>query len=203
MMKKTLLAGITFVLLGVMVGCGNKTVQQPTSESKNETTNVSTTDSQVSEKTKVEKVKTIDVSDAIKIYQEKHPKTDITSVELESERSGLVYKIEGVDDETEYDLTINASSKEILRDKSEKLDKEDRAGVKRKQDKLDLKDIISIDEATTIAEKETGFGTAQEWSLNKDLSTTYWEVKGVEGRKEAQIKIDAKSGEVLEFELDD
>ncbi|MDT2839963.1 PepSY domain-containing protein [Vagococcus carniphilus] len=197
-MKKTLLAGITFVLLGVMVGCGNKTVQQPTSESKNETT-----DSQVSEKTKVEKVKTVDVSDAIKIYQEKHPKTDITSVELESERSGLVYKIEGVDDETEYDLTINASSKEILRDKSEKLDKEDRAGVKRKQEKLDLKDIISIDEATTIAEKENGFGTAQEWSLDKDLSTTYWEVKGVEGRKEAQIKIDAKSGEVLEFELDD
>ncbi len=212
-MKKKMLAGMAVTLLAIMVGCGQKAIEQPVTETKSSDSKVEVVTSSSSKKetkntnenkeTKVEKVNAMSIEEVIKVYQDKYPKTDITSIELESERSGLVYEVKGVDDNDEYKLTIDAKSKKITKDKTESLDKDERDGIKRKQEKLDLKEVISLDEATKIAEKESKFGKAKEWSLDSDLGITYWELKGLEGRKETQIKIDAKTGKVLEFKLDD
>lgn len=204
-MKKTIFAGLSIILLGVMVGCGQKTVQQPVTNTSTLETKLSTTsESKTTGSTnKSEQVNIISVDEAIKIYQKAHPKTDITSLELENERNGFIYKVEGVDDNKEYDVKIDATSKEIKKDRDENLDKNEQNGVKRKQDKLDLAGILSVDEVTKIAEKETGFGKAVEWNLDKELDTMLWEVSGLDGRKETQVKLDAKSGKVLEFKVDD
>lgn len=66
-----------------------------------------------------------------------------------------------------------------------------------------MEHIISIDKASEIAVKQAGFGEATEWSLDRELNTTYWEVSVKEGHvKEEDIKIDAQSGDVISVEKD-
>lgn len=55
------------------------------------------------------------------------------------------YKVEGVDNETEYEIKINAETKQVEKTKQEKLDREDRDGIKREKEKLDLNNILSIE----------------------------------------------------------
>ena len=212
MMKKAMILGVSTVLLTVMVGCSQQAVEKPITQSK-DSTEVST-DTTKSEDSSVEKetansaqtsenVKIATVEEIVEVYQKENPETDITSVELENTRSGFVYKVEGVDDELEYEMKINGETKEIIRSKNEKLDRDERDGIKREKDKLDLTDLISLDKATEIAEKEVGSGEAVEWDLDRELNVTYWEVTVKDGHQETQVKMDAKSGDVLEVELDD
>jgi Predicted membrane protein len=45
-------------------------------------------------------------------------------------------------------------------------------------------------------------GDSTEFNLEKDLGTTYWEVKVKNGSQEKEVKIDAQSGKVLKVESD-
>lgn len=195
-MKKTMMVSLSVLLLGVMVGCGRQSTKQPVTEVSSSQTKASSTDTTMDSK----EVKIISVDDAIKLYQEAHPDTDITSLELENESRGFVYKVEGVDDQKEYEVRIDATTKEIIKDKNENLERD---GVKRNEEKLDLTDVISIDEATKIAEKEAGVGSSVQWDLDRELDVTYWEVEVKDGHKSIQVKLDAKTGKVLQTELDD
>ena len=53
-----------------------------------------------------------------------------------------------------------------------------------------------------IAKKEVD-GNIVEWSLESELSKTYWEVKVEKNGQQTDISIDAQSGNVLEVEVDD
>ncbi len=200
-MRKILLVGISTLLVGVMAGCSQTEVKKPVTEtsqtSKNKTseTNNSTNQKSLSE------VKIISLEEARDIYEKAHPKTDIISIQLDSHRGDFFYKVEGMDESKEYKIKFNAVTKDIKKDKSEKLDKEDIGQNKDK--KLDLKGLKSIDQVTEIAEKEVAVGKVQEWKLEKKLGVIFWEVEVKEGHKETKVKIDAKTGKVLEKKQDD
>ncbi len=67
--------------------------------------------------------------------------------------------------------------------------------LKCKKRHLILTNIISREQATTLAEKEAKVGQATDWKLEKELGITYWEVKVKEGQqKNRGKKIDAHSG---------
>lgn len=144
----------------------------------------------------------VSTDDAIKLYQETYGDSDITSIDLEMSLGTPVYKIEGRDDTKEYEVNINAENEEIVSQKEENLDNEDQGATERSNDALDLDGIISVDEAASIAEG-AATGSAEEFSLDKDFGTTYWEVKVVNGSSESDIKINAKTSEILEQENDD
>ena len=76
-------------------------------------------------------------------------------------------------------------------------------GIKRKEDKLNIDNLLSIEKVSEIATENVGSGKATEWSLDKDMGITYWEVKVFDGQKETEVKINAQSGDVLETETDD
>ncbi len=207
-MKKMMIVGLGVTLLGVMVGCGQKAIQQPITETS-KTEVVTSTSSETNSSSQKEttngtsKVNVMSVEDVIAQYQKTYPDSDITSIQLENERRGFVYKVEGVDDNKEYEIKIDAVTKEVYQDKSENLDKDEKNGIKREEDKLDLEGILSIDEATKIAEEEAGTGQAIEWDLDRELNVTYWEVTVKDGNNKVQVKLDGKTGEVLATEIDD
>ena len=207
-MKKMMIVGLGVTLLGVMVGCGQKAIQQPVTETS-KTEVVTSTSSETNSSSQKEttngtsKVNVMSVEDVIAQYQKTYPDSDITSIQLENERRGFVYKVEGVDDNKEYEIKIDAVTKEVYQDKSENLDKDEKNGIKREEDKLDLEGILSIDEATKIAEEEAGTGQAIEWDLDRELNVTYWEVTVKDGNNKVQVKLDGKTGEVLATEIDD
>ncbi len=63
--------------------------------------------------------------------------------------------------------------------------------------------MITIEEAAKIAVDKVGSGTATDWDLDKDLGTTYWEVKVKNGNQSTSVKINSETGEVLSTEQDD
>jgi len=201
-LKKIIILGLSAALLGGLAGCStNSDDSNSSSSSTNSQVTTQTSQSQASSDTNTN-VK-VSVEDAIKAYKEAYPDSDITSIDLDSSFGSYLYKIEGVDDNKEYEVRVNADTKEISKEREEELDTEDRSGVKRNEDKLNLENLLSIDKVSDIATKHVGAGKATDWSLDKDLGTTYWEVKVMDGQKETEVKVDAQSGDVLESETDD
>lgn len=199
-MKKTLIISMSGLLLSVMVGCTQKAIEKPVTEETKVTATSEQTDATSGATIKegsYDMTKVVPVTEIIEVYKKEAPDSDITSIDLDYSRAGLRYKVEGVDNETEYEIKINAETKQ------EKLDREDRDGIKREKEKLDLNNILSIEKVTELAETEAKSGKAVEWNLDRTLNVTYWEVKVKDGNKETEIKLDAKSGEVLEVEIDD
>ena len=62
------------------------------------------------------------------------------------------------------------------------MDADEQNGVKMQEEALDLTNIISREQATTLAEKEAKVGQATDWKLEK-IRITYWEVKVKEGQQ--------------------
>ncbi|MGO3604367.1 MAG: PepSY domain-containing protein [Enterococcus malodoratus] len=199
-MKKIVILGLSVALLGGLAGCGTDSDDSASSSSSTQKTSQTSNSQTSSEATTNFKVS---VDDAIKAYQEAYPDSDITSVDLETSFGKYLYKIEGVDDNKEYEVRVDADTKEVSKEREENLDTEDKDGVKRKEDKLDLDNLLSVEKVSDIAVKHVGKGKATDWSLDKDMGKTYWEVKVMDGHKETEVKIDAKSGDVLESETDD
>lgn len=198
-MKKVIKFSLLLVLLGAFTACksdadnvskGSLTKEKQTSQSST----VSTIESSevASDHLKVS------LDDAINQYREIYPDTDITSIELNQSFGKHFYKIEGTDDQKEYEVRVDSETREVSQEREEVLDAEDQNGVKRSEDSLDLKDILGIEEISNIAEKQVGKGEAVEWKLDQDMGIMYWEVTVSEGYKDVEVKINAQSGEVLE-----
>ena len=187
---KKIVGFITIMLSILLVGCSTNSASNST-QSKSNSSKVLKNEIKVS------------ADGAIKLYQKTYPKTSITSLELEKSYRGPVYKIEGIDEQKEYQLNINARNKKISQNSQEELDEEDQDDASRKAETLDVDNLISIKKAAQIAEKKVGGGTSTEFSLDKDLGKTYWEVTVKKDGNEHNVKINSQTGKVLEVESED
>lgn len=140
---------------------------------------------------------------AIELFLNKYPDLTITSLELDSDWGSYFYKIEGVDDQNEYSVKINAMDEKLEAENPEQLDRDEQNGQKKSEDGLDVSNLISIEEAGKIAVEKVGAGTATDWDLDKELGTTYWDVKVKNGNQTTNVKINSQTGEVLSSEIDD
>lgn len=209
MKKLYLMIGLSFITVGALTACSKPAEKNTTPATSSQTTTSSSTNSETTKssiKTKDEqsdlsKVK-VTVKEVVELYQQAHPDSDITSLELESPLGALVYKVEGMDDEQEYEMVIDAMNKKVEKNHSEKLDRNEKGGTERKEEALDVKNLISVDKAISIAESAAGFGKATELSLDKELSITFWDVTVKEGMKEMEIKLNAQTGDVVESKKD-
>lgn len=205
-MKKASIAGL--ILLSVaLTGCTSNQNELPENTSR---TSVSKTASsaETSATTVDQKASSIEgislsAADAIKAYQEAYPATSVTSLDLEKTLGIYYYEVKGRDDAVEYEVKINAKTGELTKEREEKLDADEQGGAERKNEELSLDGLLSIEKAAAIATQAVGKGEVTEWSLERELTTTYWELKVMDGRSETSVKLDAKTGEVLETEIDD
>ena len=211
MKTKGLLLLITGSALLLLAGCGdnsaqleNGTQQEASSqsvaqESQSTQTNSSTASS--STKNTDSATKQMSLDEIIALYQKNKPNTDITGIEIESRMSKFVYEVKGMDDSKEYKLFFTETG-ELQHQEEEMLDEDERNGNERNNEKLDLKNLLPLDQINSIAKKEVNGGIT-EWSLERELSKTYWDVKIVNNGQQSDVSIDAQSGNVLEVEMDD
>lgn len=145
------------------------------------------------------------VAEAIAVYEKNYPDTVITGIDLDTSFGAYYFEIKGVDDNTEYELKVNAETGEATKEREEKLEADETNGVKKSAEALDLNKLLTIEEATDLASEALGDAkaTATDWSLDRELSITYWEVSFKSGRKESSVKLNAQTGEILETELED
>ena len=207
-MKKILYGSMTGLARFLVAGCTSKTPTAVSSTNEQKETVISTTETSssvqqeattISEKTSAVAVSLEKVTTA---FEKKYPEAKITSLQLDTDFGRYFYEIEGVDQQKEYQVEVNAETGEFTKEKVETLDADEQNGVKMQEEALDLTNIISREQATTLAEKEAKVGQATDWKLEKELGITYWEVKVKEGQQKIEVKIDAHSGEILTTERD-
>ncbi len=192
-MKKTMILGLSLLGLGVFTGCTTQTDKTTDNSDTTKTTEVA----------KDKEVDVMSVKDAVAKYNETYPDTKVISVKLDKSAKTYTYKVKGVGEDAEYSVKIDGVTREIVKEDTEKLDKDDEH--KAKAEALDLSKAISINEATKIAEKEVGKGSAHEWKLKKESQTgaMVWKVEVKDGRKEIDVKINAETGDILGTEKED
>ena len=207
-MKKILYGSMTGLALFLVAGCTSKTPTAVSSTNEQKETVISTTETSssvqqattTSDKTSAVAVSLEKVTTA---FEKKYPEAKITSLQLDTDFGRYFYEIEGVDQQKEYQVEVNAETGEFTKEKVETLDADEQNGVKMQEEALDLTNIISREQATTLAEKDAKVGQATDGKLEKELGITYWEVKVKEGQQKIEVKIDAHSGKILTTERDD
>ena len=208
-MKKILYGSMTGLALFLVAGCTSKTPTAVSSTNEQKETVISTTEtsSSVQQEATTTSEKTSAVAVSLEklttAFEKKYPEAKITSLQLDTDFGRYFYEIEGVDQQKEYQVEVNAETGEFTKEKVETLDADEQNGVKMQEEALDLTNIISREQATTLAEKEAKVGQATDWKLEKELGITYWEVKVKEGQQKIEVKIDAHSGKILTTERDD
>lgn len=208
-MKKILYGSMTGLALFLVAGCTSKTptAVSSTNEQKETVISTSETSSSVQQEATTTSEKTSAVAVSLEkvttAFEKKYPEAKITSLQLDTDFGRYFYEIEGVDQQKEYQVEVNAETGEFTKEKVETLDADEQNGVKMQEEALDLTNIISREQATTLAEKEAKVGQATDWKLEKELGITYWEVKVKEGQQKIEVKIDAHSGKILTTERDD
>lgn len=208
-MKKILYGALTGLALFSVAGCTPKTPTAVSSTNEQKETAIST--SEISSSVQQEATTTSEKTSAVAVslekvttaFEKKYPEAKITSLQLDTDFGRYFYEIEGVDQQKEYQVEVNAETGEFTKEKVETLDADEQNGVKMQEEALDLTNIISREQATTLAEKEAKVGQATDWKLEKELGITYWEVKVKEGQQKIEVKIDAHSGKILTTERDD
>ena len=208
-MKKILYGSMTGLALFLVAGCTSKTPTAVSSTNEQKETVISTieTSSSVQQEATTTSEKTSAVAVSLEkvttAFEKKYPEAKITSLQLDTDFGRYFYEIEGVDQQKEYQVEVNAETGEFTKEKVETLDADEQNGVKMQEESLELTNIISREQATTLAEKEAKVGQATDWKLEKELGITYWEVKVKEGQQKIEVKIDAHSGKILTTERDD
>ncbi|RLL43634.1 hypothetical protein D8M04_11970 [Oceanobacillus piezotolerans] len=116
----------------------------------------------------------------------------IDHVDLEEDDGRVFYEVEVKVNDGEYEIYIDAFSGKVL------FSEVDRDDVERKQA---TNDLLTHDEVIAIAEKAVN-GTVKELELDEDDNRYEYEVELRTENGEAEVVIDAVTGDIFEKELD-
>ncbi|QCR33829.1 PepSY domain-containing protein [Lysinibacillus sp. SGAir0095] len=196
MFKKLLISGSTLLLLAACNNTDESTKNTATTTPSTEVNvgsgNVEQTTSEIS--TNITEV-TVSLQDAVAIFQESHPEAKIHSVDLDTSFGKYEYDVTGQEASTEYEMTIDAETKEVLKEETET--EVDREGT------LDFSKIIEPSAAIEFASSvpETNELIPESWSLEADNGIQSYTVNFEKGRSEVEVEVNAETGEILHVEI--
>ncbi|MCH5461628.1 lysis protein [Lactobacillus sp. LC28-10] len=202
-MNLKVILAVSFASL-MLVGCGSNNGSKSSQDSASSSTASSSSSQSVKQTTAQKDVSQVKVSvgTAIKTYQKTFANSEITDLSVEQELGQFRYEVEGADDSREYTLKLDANTGKVISKTSERLDADEANGVKR-QEALDLNNLIGLTRAVNIAQPKAKGQTATEASLDKESEQTHWEIQFEHQGQETQVKLDAQSGRVITVENDD
>ncbi|MBC1478392.1 PepSY domain-containing protein [Listeria welshimeri] len=204
MYKKLATVGVTVLLVGALSACSFGDDDKDTSSNNGNKETTSSKSSSNNSSTDSLQNKNFDMSyeDAVSAFKDKHSDAEISGVELEKNLGKYVYTIDGISNDNEYEMKFNAETKEQMSDETDKLDQEDAGGVEKENEKLNLDGIKTPKEAMDKAISSQA-GDVTSWNIERELDTTYYEVTVKQDNNKYDIKLNAKTLEVLQTEQDD
>ncbi|WP_270893621.1 PepSY domain-containing protein [Listeria welshimeri] len=204
MYKKLAAVGVTVLLVGALSACSFGDDDKDTSSNNGSKETTSSKSSSNNSSTDSLQNKNFDMSyeDAVSAFKDKHSDAEISGVELEKNLGKYVYTVYGISNDNEYEMKFNAETKEQMSDETDKLDQEDAGGVEKENEKLNLDGIKTPKEAMDKAISSQA-GDVTSWNIERELDTTYYEVTVKQDNNKYDIKLNAKTLEVLQTEQDD
>ncbi|MDO5028935.1 MAG: PepSY domain-containing protein [Bacillota bacterium] len=208
-MKKFAKLSLLLSLLLVLVACNPDLVLQKTDPDSNQVSN-GNIDGDLSDKEEDDKDQDIDTDDDLEMNQGLEAIETFLSIEeaagafydnfgskdiqideiqLSKDDQILAYKIQGFDENTEYEFKINAENGQILEEESEADEKSpDDFGIA-----LDL--IITPNQAMTAALIKTDGSFVKKWILKTEDRGVYYDL---ELNDDIEVTVNAETGEVIE-----
>ncbi|MBC1601867.1 PepSY domain-containing protein [Listeria welshimeri] len=204
MYKKLAAVGVTVLLVGALSACSFGDDDKDTSSNNGSKETTSSKSSSNNSSTDSLQNKNFDMSyeDAVSAFKDKHSDAEISGVELEKNLGKYIYTVDGISNDNEYEMKFNAETKEQMSDEKDKLDQEDAGGVEKENEKLNLDGIKTPKEAMDKAISSQA-GDVTSWNIERELDTTYYEVTVKQDNNKYDIKLNAKTLEVLQTEQDD
>lgn len=131
----------------------------------------------------------VTLDDAISTFYETFGSEDINIEEIQLNRDDgrFLYEFEGWDEQSDYELDIDAETGDIV--KQEQDEDNDTDG-----DILELDGLISPEEAMSTALEASGSGYIEEWDLEVEQGTTVYSIDIDDGEDQ---KVDALTGELV------
>lgn len=118
-----------------------------------------------------------------------------TQIKVDREKLALVYKVKFTADNVKYRFVVNATTGEIIEMKKENDTKQDQTS------------LISLDEAKEIALSHASLKASDviftKSKLDKDDGVYVYEIEFKYNKMEYEYKIDAKTGKVIEVEIEE
>ncbi|MGF3056737.1 PepSY domain-containing protein [Microbacterium sp. YY-01] len=122
---------------------------------------------------------------------------ELTEVELDWSRDRYAYTVELVNNETEYEAVIDATTGEIVREETDSLSSDDAA--KKLAKAITVSELISLQDALDAALAAQP-GEVEEWSLEGERSGPVFEFDIDDGNDDYEVTIDARTGKVIEID---
>lgn len=194
-MKKKITIALTLVL-GIAIGSGgtillSKKYTPATSYHKSAATN-----SKASTQVSLDKYPAIKISqhEALRRFQRLYSSAEISSILLKVDHDNYIYEIEGFDNKKTCTIQINAENGEII-GQSTVIN----SFTDTEQNSLNLKKLISRQQATQIAENYLKGATAREWHLYYDNQEdrNIWKIKLVDHQEIQDLRIDANNQKII------
>lgn len=152
--------------------------------------------------------------EAVQKAEERYP-GKVKEIELDDKGNRQVYEIELQGSKGEYEIKMDANSGEILKVEQEKKeanqnnqqkdDDQDDKGIKNQpapEKSVNKQKLISKEQAKKIALSKFN-GKFEEIELDKDDGRLKYEIELKNGNQEAEIEIDAYTGEILFMSTED
>ena len=123
---------------------------------------------------------------AFDLYMDKYPTTKVRKIELDSDRGIYAYKVKGYENGIEYELKLDPTNGDILKEESEKENDLEKDG------EITRTNVEKIEEFVNKVLQEAGEGSIlDEWTL-----------KAKNGRPIVEIEVDLPNGKDLEHTYD-
>lgn len=136
------------------------------------------------------------LEDAVQIFNDTYPGASIESVQFDDDANNYEYDIDGFDNSTEYELSVDANSGETREQESEN-DNDDNDN-----EALNFDNIISPQEAMETALAEIGSGHVDEWELDSEDGTPVYEISlentDSQDDDDEDVTLHAETGDILE-----
>ena len=138
----------------------------------------------------------ISQEEAVRIAIKDTPNGQLKKAKLENKRRGPVYDIElwQGNTNTKKEYKIDANTGQILRAKTDTDGDELNPAITNTK--------ISVEQAKSIAKKQAPNATFKSIELERKKGKLVYEVDLIEGNTKKEYKIDANTGEILDFEID-
>lgn len=131
-------------------------------------------------------------------YMAEYPDTMISKIELDKDLRSYIYKVEGYDDDKEYELNMNPKDGEITKkqDEEEILDTDDKDEEKEITEEHVRKIEALIENALEEAEEDSN---VKSWSLEMDDGKAILEIElDKDGLGDIEYKYDVETEKLLE-----
>lgn len=150
-----------------------------------------------------ERMDILPVTQAITLFFDAYPQSDMQKFQLEYEGPFLKYEMVGMDEENRNALKINAATGEVLKEQQKPLKPKDQNPERRANKALNLDNLLPLEEIDQIAKDNSQVKLPFQWELDRRRDRTVWKVElaSDDGARVTEVKVDAHDGTVVEMKI--